>query len=38
MRGLSFKPVQMFLFLVFGVAIIVFLVSLVVSSTNVLPP
>jgi hypothetical protein len=29
-RGLSFKPVQMFLFLVLGVAIVVFLISLVI--------
>ena len=29
-RGLSFKPVQMFLFLVLGVSIVVFLVSLVI--------
>ena len=29
-RGLSFKPVQIFLLLVFGVAIVVFLISLVI--------
>jgi hypothetical protein len=29
-RGFSFKPVQMFLLFVFGVAIVVFLVSLVI--------
>jgi len=36
-RGLSFKPVQIFLLLVFGVAIIVFLVSLVILMHHRVP-